>query len=281
MSSSWIDLLNLKKPLKFNEFSVNFNTELYNAKPLADDIQKKLDEKWNELVNNAKPEQILYNASKFRLHSVEIKTNDNSTQAILNLGLTDYKSFICTQQQNLSNEIRQHITEDNLSHPLGVGCLLITSDDYIVLIKRSSACFDQPNIYCIPGGHPEPRHLTVYSKENIIEEIISSTIAECVDETNVDRDSLLIDSSFYVINVMRNQLVYGRPVMEFSLRTSLTSSELQERYNLQTHIEANETSELKFWPLNKLSDLLNPSQNIIPISEACHIALTSYFRLFC
>jgi hypothetical protein len=159
MSSTWIDLLNLKKPLKFNEFSVNFNTELYNAKSLPTDIQKKLDERWNELLNDAKPGRILHNASKFRLHSVEIKTNehDNSIQAILNLGLTDYKSFICTQQQNLPNEIRQHITEENLAHPLGVGTLLQTSDDYVVLVKRSSACIDLPNMYDIPGGHTEPQ----------------------------------------------------------------------------------------------------------------------------
>jgi len=159
MASSWIDLLNLKKPLKFNEFSVNFNTELYNAKPLPADIQEKLDGRWNELINNAKPGRILFNESKFRLHSVEMKPsdNENSVQVILNLGLTDYKSFICTQQQNLPNEIRQHITEDNLAHPLGVGCLLITSDDYIVLIKRSTACIDSPNMYDIPGGHSEPK----------------------------------------------------------------------------------------------------------------------------
>jgi hypothetical protein len=62
------------------------------------------------------------------------------------------------------------------------------------------------------------RNLTTYSKENVTEEIISATIAECVDETNVDRDSLLIDSSFYVILIMRNQLQNGRPVIIFSLR---------------------------------------------------------------
>jgi hypothetical protein len=159
MSSLGIDLLNLDKPLKFNEFSVNFNTELYNAKPLPVDIQEKLDERWNELVNSAKPGQILYNQSKFRLHSVEVikNANDNSVQAVLNLGLTDYKSFICTQQQNLPNEISQHITEEHLSHPLGVGCLLITADNYAVLVKRSFACIDLPNIYDIPGGHSEPK----------------------------------------------------------------------------------------------------------------------------
>ena len=159
MYSSWIDLLNLKKALKYNEFSVNFNTELYNAKPLPSDIQEKLDERWNALLNEAKPGRLLYNQSKFRLHSVEIKTNndDNSIRAILNLGLTDYKSFICTQQQNLPDDIRKYITEDHFSHPLGVGCLLITSDNFIVLIKRSSACMDLPNMYDIPGGHAEPK----------------------------------------------------------------------------------------------------------------------------
>lgn len=159
MSSSWIDLLNLKKPLKFNEFSVNFNPELFNAKSLPDNIQEKLDERWNELINDAKPGRLLYNETKFRLHSLETKTNehDNSTQIILNLGITDYKSFICTQQQKLPNDIRQYLTEDYLAHPLGVGCLLITSDDYIVLIKRSSALLDFPDMYDIPGGHAEPK----------------------------------------------------------------------------------------------------------------------------
>ncbi|CAF1228940.1 unnamed protein product [Rotaria magnacalcarata] len=272
MSSTWIDISNLKKPLKFNEFSVNFNTDLYNAKPLPNDIQKKLDNRWNELLNDDKPGRILYNESKFRLHSIDWKANedDDSKQLILNLGLTDYKSFICTQQQILPDEIRQHIEEDHLSHPLGVGCLLITSDNYFVFVKRSSACIDSPHMYDIPGGHAEPRNLKTNSKEDIIEEIISSTIAECVDETNVDRNSLLVDSFFFVIVVVRNQTQYGRPAIEFCLRTSMTSDELQQRYDLQTHIEANETSELKFWPINKISDLLNSSQTLLSITPACH-----------
>lgn len=69
-------------------------------------------------------------------------------------------------------------------------------------------------------------------------------------------------------------------VVCLSFRTSLTSQELQQRYDLQTHREAFETSELKFWPLNKLSDLLNPSQSPISITPSCHVALTTYNRLF-
>ena len=134
-----------------------------------------------------------------------------------------------------------------------------------------------------------------------MDEIVASTIAECVDETNVDRQSLLLDSHFFLLNVIRNQTQHGRPSIEFCLRyirctrqhsdgecdtvrlirrTSATSSELQQRYDLQTHCEANETSELKFWPLDHISDLLNTSNVILPITPACHAALATYARLF-
>jgi len=61
------------------------------------------------------------------------------------------------------------------------------------------------------------RNLLTFSKENIIEEIISSTIAECVDEINIDRNSLMTDSFFYILVVMRNQLQRGRPAIIFCL----------------------------------------------------------------
>lgn len=60
----------------------------------------------------------------------------------------------------------------------------------------------------------------------------------------------------------------------------MKSNELQERYNLQTHSEAFEISELKFWSLDKISDLLNPSQKLLDITPACHVSLTLYSRLF-
>ncbi|CAF1129702.1 unnamed protein product [Adineta ricciae] len=257
MFSTWVDILNLNKPLKFDELLIDFNPELYNAKSLPDDIQKKLDERWNQLLADTKPGRVLFNESKFRLHSIETKAIDEHTnEFVLKLGLTDYKSFICTQQQKLPDDIRQHITEDHLSHPLGVGCLLITSDDKIVLIKRNSNCVDSPNLYDLPGGHPEPKNAKSYSKQDIIEEIRLSTIAECVDETNVDRTTLLVDSFFFILIITRNLNQHGRPAVESCLRTSMSSNELQQRYNLQTHTEAFESSELKFWPLENISDLM-------------------------
>jgi hypothetical protein len=60
----------------------------------------------------------------------------------------------------------------------------------------------------------------------------------------------------------------------------MTSTELQQRYDLQTQLEANEISELKFWPINKLSDLLNPSERILPLTPNCYVTLRTYCRLF-
>ncbi|CAF1265318.1 unnamed protein product [Rotaria sordida] len=80
---------------------------------------------------------------------------------------------------------------------------------------------------------------------------------------------------------MRSQKHYGRPVFEFSLETTMTSNQLQQRYTLQTQPEAYETSELKFWPIHQISDLLSPSNTSVPINPSCHAALAAYVSLFC
>ncbi|CAF1478087.1 unnamed protein product [Rotaria sp. Silwood1] len=230
---------------------------------------------WNDLLNHAEPGKVLLDESKFRLHSIDTKINNenNSIQLVLNLGLTDYKLFICTQQQDIPQEIRQYITEDHLAHPLGVTYILITSDNYLVSIKRSSTCADLPNTYELPGDHAEPKNLKTYTNENIVKEIISSTIDECINETNVDRNSPLIDSDFYIVVLMRSQKHYGRPAFEFCLRTIMTLSELEQRYNLQTQNEAYETNELKSWSIAQIFDLLSFSNISVPINPAGHAAL--------
>ncbi|CAF3672729.1 unnamed protein product [Rotaria sp. Silwood1] len=199
--------LSLNKVLaNYIDEKLNFNTELYDAKPLPSNIQKKLDDIGNDLLNHAEPGKVLLDESKFRLHSIDTKINNenNSIQLVLNLGLTDYKLFICIQQQDIPQEIRQYITEDHLAHPLGVTCILITSDNYLVSIKRSSTCADLPNMYELSGDHAEPKNLKTYTNENIVKEIISSTIDEYVNETNVDRNSPLIASDFYIVVLMRS-----------------------------------------------------------------------------
>lgn len=152
---SWIDLIDLEEPATVDRFTVRFQPELFNSQQIRDDLQRKLDQHWNSLLEETKNGRVLFNKSKFRLHSVGW-TEENPSKVILNLGLTDYKSFICTQQQNSIEIIGEKLDENQLSHPLGVGCGLITSDEFFVLIKRGTKSIDLPGFYDIPGGHPEP-----------------------------------------------------------------------------------------------------------------------------
>ena len=45
---------------------------------------------------------------------------------------------------------------DFTSGALGIGALTITSDDQVILMKRSSLTGECPNQFDRPGGHPEP-----------------------------------------------------------------------------------------------------------------------------
>ena len=66
------------------------------------------------------------------------------------------------------------------------------------------------------------RNVTSFSEENIIEEIRLGTMAECVDETNVDRNSLLVDSFFFVLIIAKNLNQHGRPAVQSCLRYAPT-----------------------------------------------------------
>ncbi|CAF0811055.1 unnamed protein product [Didymodactylos carnosus] len=63
------------------------------------------------------------------------------------------------------------------------------------------------------------------------------------------------------------------------MKTSQSSDELRIHYNLQTHIESNESSEIKFWPIEQIDALLNDDSMFI-ITVACQGALNAFRRLF-
>ena len=44
-----------------------------------------------------------------------------------------------------------------MADPLGVGALLVTRDEQVVLIRRSPQQAEAPGLWDIPGGHPEPK----------------------------------------------------------------------------------------------------------------------------
>ena len=88
---------------------------------------------------------------------------DGINQLALNIGLTDYKTFLGT---NCDTSLCAHISQlgadfgnmqTYMSDALGVGALLITADDCVVLIKRSLHVGEEKGKTDLPGGHPEPK----------------------------------------------------------------------------------------------------------------------------
>lgn len=105
----------------------------------------------------------LFNETKFRLHSTEVEGNILT----LNLGITCYRDF---QGTNLSKNVLTLQSEGLCEHDdsqaymsdaLGVGALVHTTDDFMVLLFRSKNCGEDIKLWDRPGGHSEPK-VTIY-----------------------------------------------------------------------------------------------------------------------
>lgn len=81
----------------------------------------------------------------------------------LRLGLTCYKDYLGTNWSSRAAELRQLGDAEFrdplalLAQPLGVGAVLCTDDDQVVLIRRSQKVAEAGGLLDIPGGHPEPK----------------------------------------------------------------------------------------------------------------------------
>jgi 8-oxo-dGTP pyrophosphatase MutT (NUDIX family) len=72
----------------------------------------------------------------------------------LDLGPTDYRTFVGTNLRH--PEIANQFGRDALANPLGISIAVITSNNQIVLQKRSQHVFELPGYYHVGGGNVEP-----------------------------------------------------------------------------------------------------------------------------
>ena len=126
-------------------------------------LEQEIEETWKRRLAELPS---LFNGTKFRLHSVE-ELGDSLN---LNLGITCYKDF---QGSNLSKDLlilqSQGLCDHDdsqayLSDALGVGALVQTVDDYMVLLYRSKHCGEDTEMWDRPGGHPEPKVRNIYNQ---------------------------------------------------------------------------------------------------------------------
>lgn len=116
---------------------------------LHDAAQNHLDKR-NRAVNQAKNTK---------------KADDQQSGPLLTLrlGLTCYKDYLGTNWSCQAAELCQLGEAEFrdplalLAQPLGVGAVLCTDDNQVVLIRRSQKVAEAGGLLDIPGGHPEPK----------------------------------------------------------------------------------------------------------------------------
>ncbi|KAF0852455.1 mitochondrial Nudix hydrolase (Nudix_Hydrolase_35) [Andalucia godoyi] len=180
-----------------------------------------IEARWQEKL---KSNPRIFNGSKFRLHMFHI--DDDERVCTLFLGLSDYRSYLGT---NAAATVGFPYDDRHLSNILGVECIVRTSDDRLVVLKRSSEVADYPGACVFPGGHPEPSRVASHlNAESIAAEIRSAALQELLEETGIPPSSI---SEYQLCVVQLDSLRMNKPDIVFFGRTSLSSEEVLEVYS--------------------------------------------------
>ncbi|GAB4824345.1 Nudix hydrolase 9 [Ancistrocladus abbreviatus] len=246
-------LLSCTTGLSTSQVSVVFD-EAYDRIPHPDtNLENSIAVIWDQrLQQNAS----LYNAKKFRVcylllnlqyagqtFQSEYGRVKQESHVFLHLGLTDYRTFVGTNLSPLWEKFLVPSEDDSvwcqhISSPLGNGAVVETSDQRILVLKRSNNVGEFPEHFVFPGGHPEPQEvgITSHDKESadtdllnrkVAQEMFDSIIREVVEEIGVPAKSLC-DPVF--IGISRRELNV-RPTAFFFIKCTLQSKEIQELYS--------------------------------------------------
>jgi hypothetical protein len=195
----------------------NFDEKIYNRKnvPNFTEIDELIHQEWNERQKNVK---LLFNATKFRLHSFHF--NESTLNLTLNLGLTDYKDFIATHlTANIVDKIRARLNSndllgDYLARPLGCSSLVLTSDNKFLLIRRSDQCAEYPMYFDVPGGYAEPSQSGLHDVDRIRNEIVyDSIVREIKEELNFE-----FDGHATLLGFISNTEKFHKPNIQFLIK---------------------------------------------------------------
>ena len=219
---------------------------------------------------------MLFNGKKFRMAGATTLT---AGCVEIHCAITDYASYLGTNW----NPAFAGVDQVHLADPLGVGCVVVTVDDKICLIRRSEHVGEYPLCLDAPGGHPEPKNVegcdsdaawgervvsgdaggggdgeadrvesevmsasAVSLSERVVDEFFDSMLQEIKDECGIPKSSL---SDLVLMGIIRqNGASRGRPSLVFRVKCGLTSKQIVELY--PSAVEAFETTSLEFRDLS-------------------------------
>ncbi|XAR60530.1 hypothetical protein NMG60_11033946 [Bertholletia excelsa] len=240
-------LLSCPVGLSSSQVSVDFG-EPYDRIPHPDvELENSISEIWDQKVQR---NATLYNGKKFRYGGHVLLSVDDSNQepkVCLNLGLTDYRTFVGTNLSPLWEKFIVPSEDDcrrcqHTSSPLGNDAIVETSDNRILVLQRSYNVGEFPGHYVFPGGHLRyaPQEVGIsshqYGKDRsnaelinrkISQEMFDSIICEVVEEIGAPAASL---SNPVFIGISR-RVLNARPAAFFFMKCSLHSEEIQQVYS--------------------------------------------------
>lgn len=244
----------------------------------------------------------LFNGTKFRLDFVDCVEEDRSAdrRVHLSLGITDYRTSLgCGEAVQAYRAHCSSTTCDQggaggdrlsverfLPQALGIESMVVTSDNYAVLFRRSKHVAEMPGWYCCPGGHPEPRNIlsseasskmTLDEQASWFEKINSdivgrelwdSAIDEVVAELGIAASSL---RNIGLLGIVQHAITC-KPDLISLVRTSLSSAEVKQQFDLRVAEESFESDEGSCLLLRVSKEDIDDAvslRNITPASVAC------------
>jgi hypothetical protein len=182
----------------------------------------------------------LFDSSTIRLNRLE-QSVDSATFIVSKAHYFDYVSTNYSIDAHLDDwrsSLRDSVHPENRLEPLdssllanhiGLGALLFTADDFVVLPIRSK---DGVNIWqgaispSVSGATNYGRDINYFTTEG---KIISWIVGEAAEELNLEWNH--IDAqSFTLLGVTRELLRGGKPEMFFSARLTISRSEVEQRF---------------------------------------------------
>lgn len=176
---------------------------------LPPEFQTKIDAFW-KTESVGKPH--LFNGDLCRLNHWE-KQGD---RLILHFGLGNYKALWYSNA--FCREIRAQRGEDFLARALGVSAVIVSSDQQIILLKRSAQVGEDPGRFDVWGGHIEPKEHAI----NGVPDPFCAITTEILEEANL---TLSEDEPLTCIGLIETTTTF-KPEMIFQVHVQLRAAEI-------------------------------------------------------
>ena len=238
---SWLNIENNNnKGWKKSEINCKLWENGMNEKSLPDDLKKYIDSNWNKEVS--KKNRVLENNPRCGLHDFIIKSN----KPTLIFYPTNYKRFIATNV-NLKEIIHSHpkyfdyrvfnkdgykyLKESKLSNDLATGAIVITSDNKVILSRRTSKTYVLPN----------KLHASIHegmNEEDYIKD--KNGVVQTVDPINTlvrgaeEELELIIKSEDVIVLGFGIYIEYAQPFMVALIKSRKSYEEMKKNYENKT-----------------------------------------------